>query len=105
VKVSKVLRKAADHIETYGHHKGYFWPDGESFDAPYTAGDPCCALGAIAVVEGVDPTIFDTEAMQFVADHLAMTTPRFADWNDSHSDVEVLAILRAASEQAKRLGR
>ena len=109
MKISKVLSRAADHIEEHGWFQGYFWPADDYLwsDAPYTDGDPCCAIGAVAVVEGVDPVAFDTEAMQFVAGHLAMTTARFTDWNDDpkRTKEEVLAILRAASERAKRLDR
>lgn len=60
---AQVLRDAADLIEANGWWRGEYWPgasasadDPTDPDYPYVDGDPCCALGAIAVAAGVgDP--------------------------------------------------
>jgi hypothetical protein len=108
MKISETLDKAADHIVAHGWYQGYYWPTGETlWEPPYTEGDPCCALGAIAVVEGVDPANDVTDAMEFLAQHLGETATGVADWNDAGSRTkdEVLAALRGAAERAKVLGR
>ena len=110
MKISKVLSKAADHIEKHGWYQGYYWPSPTDYkwrEPSYTEGDPCCALGAIAVVEGRDPVHEETAAMEFLAEHIGETTAGVADWNDAGSRTkdEVLAALRGAAERARVLGR
>lgn len=113
MKISEALYKAAGHIEEYGWYQGYFWPDHEvGWEPPYVWGDSCCVLGAIAVVEEVDPINQDTEAMKFLADHLGLKgvvsgSARVADWNDMsmRTKDEVLTALRGAAQRAERLGR
>lgn len=109
MKISETLYRAAEHIETYGWHQGYYWPHSDrlSIEPPYIDGDPCCALGAIAVVEGADPTIDTTGAMEELADYVGETPAGVADWNDagSRTKEEVLAALRGAALRAERAGR
>jgi len=108
VRISETLYKAADHIEQNGWYQGYFWPRPDiGWEPPYVDGDPCCALGAIAVVEDVNPHGVDTEAMKYVAEHVGLGTASFADWNDDpdRTKDEVLVALRGAAERAERAGR
>jgi len=109
MKISETLYKAADHIERRGWHQGYFWPgEKEAFEPPYVEGDPCCALGAIAVVENRDPVHETTAAMDYLAEHLGYKMAAFvADWNDmgSRTKDEVLAALRGAALRAEKAGR
>jgi hypothetical protein len=109
VRISETLYRAADHIEQNGWYQGYFWPIPRyAAEAPYTAGDPCCAMGAIAVVEDVDPVCQTPDAMRYLAEHLGYEfAARVADWNDmpERTKDEVLAALRGAAERAERAGK
>lgn len=108
MKISETLYKAAEHIEVHGWHQGYYWPHPDlSLEPPYIDGDPCCALGAISVVEGSDPVIEATPAMEELALYLGMNTVLVADWNDMgyRTKEEVLAALRGAALRAEKAGR
>ena len=80
MKISETLDRAADHIEQHGWHQGYFWPnDGHELGyPPYVDGDPCCALGAIAVVEEFQKPrhLTMTSAKRRVDEHTAMPWSR-----------------------------
>ena len=109
MKISETLDKAADHIVTHGWYQGYFWPnDGHELGyPPYVDGDPCCALGAIAVVEEMDQVLVYSEPMRFVGEHLGLKPAEVADWNDMpyRTKEEVLAALRGAAKRAEVLGK
>ena len=112
MKISETLYKAAEHIEVHGWYQGYFWPHEGLGDPPYTQGDPCCALGAISVVEDSDPVQHDTPAMRELADYLGAKDPLggsapVAEWNDTplRTKEEVLAALRGAALRAERAGK
>jgi hypothetical protein len=51
---TKVLLAAADLIERNGLHDGEEWP-GADRGEEWHPGDPCCVLGAIALVTGDFP--------------------------------------------------
>jgi hypothetical protein len=112
VKISETLYKAAEHIEMHGWHQGYFWPHHDRTftfeEPPYTDGDPCCAIGAIGVVEGVDPANVTTDAMEALKTFLGFDfISHVPDWNDSKGRTreEVLAALRGAALRAEKAGR
>ena len=114
MKISETLYKAAEHIEAHGWYQGYYWPHPKDrIEPPYVQGDPCCALGAIAVVEDSDP-MYDTDAMKELADYLGIgvglilgKSAGVADWNDTagRTKEEVLAALRGAALRAEKAGR
>ena len=109
MKISETLDKAADHIVEHGWHQGFYWPTvGHALGEPeYVEGDPCCALGALSVVEGVNVYAGLTMAMGFLGQHLGMNAMSIADWNDTpeRTKDEVLAALRGAAKRAEVLGK
>ena len=109
MKISETLDKAADHIVVNGWWQSYYWPTTSHIlgEPPYVDGDPCCALGAISVVEEVRPTRVTTDAMHFLGGTLGMSGVAVADWNDApgRTKDEVLAALRGAAERARVLGK
>ncbi len=49
-----VLRAAADRIARCGLFRGEYWPTERPNRVEYIEGDPCCALGALAISAEVD---------------------------------------------------
>ena len=117
-----LLRRAAELIEQFGLHQGEWWPNACS-DPPgkppqdYIGGDPCCAVGALAVAAGVrhvrsvQRALTELPALAVANDalHAAMPrgTPFVASWNDHPDRVadEVAALMRSAATQLEVVAR
>jgi hypothetical protein len=101
-----LLRAAANRISAYGLFQGEYWPvtpGGES--SAYIEGDPCCALGALAVAARYDEVLLADAAIDThpglvaAVDAVAARVGELAAWNDSPSRTaaDVTAVLRAAA--------
>ncbi|HEX4246604.1 MAG TPA: hypothetical protein VH008_01965 [Pseudonocardia sp.] len=115
----QLLYRAADQLHRHGWRRGAYWPDSYLF-ARYIDGDPCCALGALAVADGI--TSYDAAnwaltarpGLALAVDVLTAQINRdrepyghvvdVADWNDDleRTATEVITTMRAA---AQRLGQ
>jgi hypothetical protein len=115
----RLLYRAAEQLQRHGWRRGAYWPDSYLF-AHYIHGDPCCALGALAVADGI--TTYDAAnraltsrpALALAVDALASEINRntddqdhvadVADWNDDldRTATEVITTIRAA---ARRLSK
>ncbi len=107
-----LLRAAADRIDRYGLFQGEYWPiTPGGISAGYIPGDPCCALGALAVAAGYDDALLADAALDARPELVAATDALTAQlnpcaraaqvsvWNDhpGRTATEVTAALRAAA--------
>lgn len=118
-----LLRCAAAAIEANGWLQGEYWPEAPSpyATATYVTGDPCCAVGALAVATGeydADYVMYSlarwralTEALRALAATISDGPLRpgnrrrewitdVAMWNDAEgrTAAEVVTALRAAAD-------
>jgi hypothetical protein len=118
-RAQQLLLDSADRLERFGWRQGEYWPNA-CIASPYVEGDPCCALGALAVGFGVDtydcanwaftarPVLalaLDTLATEINADCAdGEHAPDVAAWNDDpeRTATEVIAAMHHA---AGRLGQ
>jgi len=105
-RAAALLRAAANRITAYGLYRGEYWPvipGGES--SAYIEGDPCCALGALAVAARYDEVLLADAAIDThpdlvaAVDAVAHRVGELAGWNDSPVRIaaEVTSVLRAAA--------
>lgn len=103
---AEIIRKAADHIEQVGLHKGNMFKGGVMRDDV-----PCCTLGAFAIVTGEPFGEAGLEAEVAVVEALGLkpTEPgEFAHrplpaWNDrpSQRKGKLVAALRRAADKVE----
>ena len=112
----QLLSRAADRLERHGWRRSAYWPDSYVF-APYVEGDPCCALGALVVADGIATyeaanwALTARPALALAVDALAAEINRnaddrdhvvdVADWNDDpgRTATEVITAMRAAADR------
>lgn len=109
---AELLRAAADRIDRFGLFQGEYWPiTPGGISAGYIQGDPCCALGALAVAAGYDDALLADAALDARPELVAATDALTAQlnlcapvapvsvWNDhpGRTATEVTAALRAAA--------
>lgn len=109
---AELLRAAADRIERFGLFQGEYWPiTPGGISAGYIPGDPCCALGALAVAAGYDDPLLADAALDARPELVTATDALTAHlrlrarvapvsvWNDHPARIatEVTAALRAAA--------
>ncbi|HZD14894.1 MAG TPA: hypothetical protein VE196_07155 [Pseudonocardiaceae bacterium] len=117
---SALLERAADRLAGHGWQQGGYWPDSYVY-APYVEGDPCCALGALAVAAGLNTYQETTVALLTSRPGLALAlavdaltievnrdlrdgewhAPDIADWNDDPARTagEVIDAMRATARR------
>lgn len=111
-----LLRRAAELIERYGLYRHAWWPDacptadGEQ-PQDYIDGDPCCAIGALAVAAGVwqvssvQRALIELPVLAIANDALHAAMPPgvafVAAWNDEpgRTPGEVAEAMRSAAAQ------
>ena len=112
----QLLSRAAERLERHGWRRGAYWPDSYLF-APYIEGDPCCALGALVVADGINTyheanwALTTRPALALAVDALTCEINRdtedrehitdVADWNDdpTRTAAEVITGMRAAARR------
>lgn len=114
---AKLLVTAADRIEQCGLFQGEYWPINPGEHTGYVNGDPCCALGALAVAANFEDvpradTALDTLpelglAIDALAERIDSSSGRepaqISAWNDhpERTRLEVASALRAAAQQLR----
>jgi hypothetical protein len=114
---AELLAVAADRVERCGLFQGEYWPINPDERIGYVDGDPCCALGALAVAAGFDDAALADTALDSRPELiLAIDTlteridgPPAGEpaavpaWNDhpGRTHLEVARALRAAAEQLR----
>lgn len=120
---SLILAGGADHLATVGHTRQSFY-DGRQArgmdDGVRTPPRRCraCALGAINVAGGAAPDALlagdRLSAAVALADHIGADLKDPTDcelievlghWNDTHTEEQVIAELRACAEAERKAGR
>lgn len=106
-RAAALLRAAANRITAYGLFQGEYWPvtPGGASSA-YIEGDPCCALGALAVAARYDEVLLADAAIDThpdlvaAVDAVAGRVGELAGWNDSpvRTAADVASVLRAAAD-------
>lgn len=87
-KEAQVLRKAADHIERVGLHKGTLYEDDQNRDS-----SPCCIIGALDWVEhDWMPTL------SLLEHHLGTVAPRWNDEDDQTTESVVRRLREVAAQ-------
>lgn len=112
----RLLREAAGLIRTHGVWRGEYWPEAANthHQFPYIAGDPCCALGALAVaaeltrVSWADSAFHDsssliTRAAEALAATVGLPVDQVPDWNDD-PDRTPIEVITALEDTADRVG-
>ncbi len=116
-----LLRRAAARITRCGLHRADYWPHATDTTPPqpggwYIEGDPCCAIGALAIEAGVDHAIgvgtatATRPALAAAVDALAALIPTgrcIQVWNDDpHRTAHQVAaaLTRAAGQLDSRAG-
>lgn len=100
-----VLDSAADYIERYGWHQGYYGP-GHPVKPEQAVGRPACATGAIAHAERRPIWGSDfIDAEEALAETLEIPWFAIPEWNDHprRTEQEVLDAFRLAAKR-ERMG-
>jgi hypothetical protein len=115
----RLFRRAADHIEQFGHSQGWFCSPGLGIGDQPVDERPTCLVGAIAWAHTGSPVMRTddevcAEAIHFVSDHLPGTPPIFrktgqpdylnhiAHWNDAtdRTPADAVELLRTLAPAA-----
>lgn len=98
VQARTALRKGAEYIAENGHYKkGFFPPDGRTFEDKIAEGYPACALGAVFATRGQMDDVFHLAREILLASLDGYET--IGDWNDEEDRIAEEVIL-----QMKRVG-
>jgi hypothetical protein len=117
LRAAELLAAAADRIERCGLFQGEYWPISAGRHTTYVDGDPCCALGALAVAAEFDDApladvALDTRpelilAIDALTEHIDSPSggqpAQVPAWNDrpGRTHIKVGSALRAAAAQLR----